>query len=80
LNVTRFVEGLAAAVRAATRASLGSASSDIELMKLLLQTKGCHATDMIAPTADRCKRARTRRFVDGPIRADRNESKPSRDR
>src|ERR1700681_1586829 len=36
LNVTRLGNGPAAALRAAARASLGSASSDIELMERLL--------------------------------------------
>src|ERR1700676_3162590 len=36
LNVTRLGTGPAAALRAAARASLGSASSDIELMERLL--------------------------------------------
>src|SRR5271157_3239102 len=36
LNVTRLGAGPAAAIRAAARASLGSASSDIELMERLL--------------------------------------------
>src|SRR5664279_3851811 len=39
LNVTRLGVGPAAATRAATRASLGSASSDIELMERLLSCK-----------------------------------------
>src|SRR5258708_23356095 len=39
LNVTRLCWGPAAAVRAAARFSLGSASSDIELMKRLLSSK-----------------------------------------
>src|ERR1700682_1820649 len=39
LNVTRFGWGPGAAVRAAARFSLGSASSDIELMKRLLSSK-----------------------------------------
>src|ERR1700681_2956732 len=41
LNVTRLCWGPAAAVRAAARFSLGSASSDIELMKRLLSS-GLH--------------------------------------
>jgi hypothetical protein len=36
LNVTRLGKGPAAALRAAARASLGSASSDIRLMERLL--------------------------------------------
>src|SRR5580704_10439104 len=39
LNVTRFGTGPAAALRAAARTSLGSASSDIELMERLLSFK-----------------------------------------
>src|ERR1700722_677053 len=54
LNVTRPGTAPAAALRAAARLSLGSASSDIELMKRLLS---CHLDDMIAPTGHRCKRA-----------------------
>src|SRR6266478_1002502 len=54
LNVTRLGKGPAAAERAAARLSLGSASSDIELMERLLS---CHFSDMIAPTAPGCKRA-----------------------
>src|ERR1700733_7527329 len=52
LNVTRLGTGPAAACRAAARRSLGSASSDIELMERLR----CHLRDMIAPTAGGCKR------------------------
>jgi hypothetical protein len=36
LNVTRFGGGLAVAARATARLSLGSVSSDIELMERLL--------------------------------------------
>src|ERR1700692_2803755 len=57
LNVTRLGTGPAAALRAAARLSLGSASSDIELMERLLS---CHLEDMIAPTGHGCKRAMAR--------------------
>src|SRR5258708_32832709 len=69
LNVTRPGIGPAAALRAAARISLGSASSDIELMERLLSSPGMifsekpastfrdhAATGMIAPTAHGCKR------------------------
>src|SRR5256885_8896809 len=39
LNVTRLGRGPAAAIRAAARASLGSVSSDIELMERLLSSQ-----------------------------------------
>src|SRR5205823_14871581 len=39
LNVTRLGRGPAAAMRAAARASLGSVSSDIELMERLLSSQ-----------------------------------------
>src|ERR1700684_1577097 len=57
VNVTRLGNGPAAALRAAARLSLGSASSDIELMERLLS---CHPADMIAPTGHGCKRAMAR--------------------
>src|ERR1700742_3858021 len=53
LNVTRLGEGPAATVRAAARLSLGSVSSDIELMRV-----SCHLTYMAAPTDLRRKRRR----------------------
>src|SRR5258707_6843991 len=53
LNVTRFGKTPAAAVRAAARFSLGSASSDIKIMA----HNSCHLSYMIAPTAGGRKRA-----------------------
>src|SRR6266404_2517715 len=73
LNVTRLGKAPAAALRAAARFSLGSASSDIELMAHLLLSG-----DMIAPTARRRKRPRgnrseipARRIVLGPVDAEK---------
>src|SRR5882724_2003310 len=71
LNVTRLGKGPAAALRAAAWLSLGSASSDIELMERLLydfrpdpffgkpkvHLPGSRRAGMIAPTAGGCKRA-----------------------
>src|SRR5215212_5992586 len=77
LNVTRLGKGPAAAARTAARASLGSASSDIELMAPPVVSRhnivatphsgwlrGLQVgiTYMIAPTAGSCKGAVARLF------------------
>src|SRR5215212_6456786 len=49
LNVTRFGGGVAVAVRATARFSLGSVSSDIELMERLLSSQACSRSENRSP-------------------------------
>src|SRR6201999_2937364 len=55
--VTRFGVAPAAALRAAARLSLGSRSSEIEVMRV-----SCHLHDMIAPT-DRARKRPLHRYA-----------------
>jgi hypothetical protein len=57
LNVTRLGNGPAAALRAAARLSLGSASSDIELMLRLLSSQRHDCADSARLQEGRGKRA-----------------------
>src|SRR5215204_1949523 len=49
LNVTRFGGGVAAAARATARFSLGSVSSDVELMERLLSSQACSRSENRSP-------------------------------
>src|ERR1700738_468610 len=74
LNVTRLGNGPAAALRAAARASLGSASSDIELMERLLscQRHDCANCAPLQEGGDKAAQIRTRRMVLAPVGRGKN--------